>query len=1247
MSSLTSSLAKSPRRLLLLVLVIFALLICLAMTGERKSNAKGSNVRPSAQGLSAEVNLLPLHGFQSSTPEQPDFGVLWKDEADANLPARPHSQQKLKAYRVLELNRIELTRALAQAPMEFSEDAVQSKAVITLAAPDGTDRRFSIQESPVMSPELAASFPEIKTYSGQDLDDPTATMRLSLTPRGLNAFVIGARDSFMVTPYSETDAVHYMSYFTRDVEGASFECFVPGADKDSASVLSAPDMSNLYTGDALTIANGTLREYRISFSVTQQFYQHFGGPTISPANDTGVVAAIAAYVNSVNTIYEREVATRFKFNSWIADRPGFCFAAFNCFPPDQNVNQMLQPNQFLLDTVFPGAANYDIGAALGYDFAPLPGGVSSFGSGGSFNGVGGACENSFKGQSATLLVGTAGDYIGTVILAHEWGHMFGARHTFSSTFCSATQLDQIQNRVEPGSGSTIMSYAPTCPPENLFTGNPSSGPDNYFHVHSLLKIINHKSIYSACGQSIATNNAPPTITNGGSSATIPNLTPFTLTAAATDPNGDALTYDWEEWDPGATLFRSYRPSTSPSRTFPSPTYILNNGNVPPLFVNNFFSGEALPAGSGSLFFTVTVRDNRAGGGGVTARDTLLQVNVVGAAGPFKVTFPNAQTTLPSGPITVFWNVAGTNLAPIGTSSVRILLSTDGGNTFPTVLAANTPNDGSETVTLPATQTTTARIKVEAVGNIYFDISDANFGISSATPNLTPFQPTGWSDKIVVSNASGTTSDSSPLRTTDTLFVDWAVLNNGSAATGATFFTKLFVDGTERAFWFSDPPLSVNFYSFVSDFNLGSLSAGTHTIKIVTDTSGVIPESNEADNEYTKTITVVQPPTVQFSSAAYTAGEGTGLATVTVTRSGATSSSASVNYATSDAAGLNNCATLSGAASSRCDYITTVGTLTFAPNETSKTISVPLVNDSYVEGPESLTLTLRDPSGVGLGSPGAATLTIVDNDTVAGANPIVQPSFFVGEHYFDFLNRNADAAGLTFWTNEITSCGSNQTCVEIKRINVSAAFFQSIEFQNTGYLVYRTYKAAYGDATSLNVPGTVPVIRLSEFLPDTQRIGQGVIVGQGAWQTQLEANKQAYMLEFIQRQRFLDAYPLSMTPAQFVDKLRLNTGAALSQAERDQLVSQLTSNNTSAGRAAVLRSVAEDADLQRNELNRAFVLMQYYGYLRRDPDAAPDSDFRGWKFWLDKLNQFGGNFVNAEMVKAFITSNEYRARFGAN
>jgi hypothetical protein len=225
---------------------------------------------------------------------------------------------------------------------------------------------------------------------------------------------------------------------------------------------------------------------------------------------------------------------------------------------------------------------------------------------------------------------------------------------------------------------------------------------------------------------------------------------------------------------------------------------------------------------------------------------------------------------------------------------------------------------------------------------------------------------------------------------------------------------------------------------------------------------------------------------------------------------------------------------------------------------------------------------------------------------------------------------------------------DQGCIDIKRINVSAAFFLSIEFQETGYLVERLYKSSYGDAMGTStIGGTthqlfVPIVRFNEFLPDTQQIGQGVIVGQAGWEQVLENNKQTFIDQFVQRSRFTTAFPLSMTAAQFVDALNTNAGGVLSQAERDQLVNQLSTSAKT--RAQVLRAVAEDVDLANAEKNRAFVLMQYLGYLRRNPNDPPDSDHSGYDFWLNKLNQFNGNFVNAEMVKAFITSGEYRQRF---
>jgi hypothetical protein len=271
------------------------------------------------------------------------------------------------------------------------------------------------------------------------------------------------------------------------------------------------------------------------------------------------------------------------------------------------------------------------------------------------------------------------------------------------------------------------------------------------------------------------------------------------------------------------------------------------------------------------------------------------------------------------------------------------------------------------------------------------------------------------------------------------------------------------------------------------------------------------------------------------------------------------------------------------------------------------------------------------------------------------NPIDQPDFFVKQQYLDFLNRTADQSGLDFWTRELTSCGGDPACLDNKRANVSAAFFLSIEFQQTGYLVERLYKTAYADADGNSTFGgthtlKVPIIRFSEFLPDTQQIGQGVIVGQNGWEAVLERNKQTYIDQFVARSRFTNMYPTAMLPAVFVDTLNRNAGSPLSTAEVATLTAELTTGGKS--RAQVLRQIAEHQNLVSAEFNRAFVLMQFFGYLRRNPDDAPDKDHSGYDFWLGKLNSFtqSGDDVlvrvqKAEMVKAFITSGEYRKRFG--
>jgi hypothetical protein len=378
--------------------------------------------------------------------------------------------------------------------------------------------------------------------------------------------------------------------------------------------------------------------------------------------------------------------------------------------------------------------------------------------------------------------------------------------------------------------------------------------------------------------------------------------------------------------------------------------------------------------------------------------------------------------------------------------------------------------------------------------------------------------------------------------------------------------------------------------------------------------------------------------VQFSVAQYNVIESDVplVANVTVVRSGDTSTQASVDFATSN-----------GAATQKGDYTLAVGRLTFAAGETSKTFPVLIVNDSLQEGTELFSVTLSNPIGTIIGARNIAAVAIFDDDLSTGPNPLdnSDADFFVRQHYLDFLNREPDPGGLAFWKNQITSCGADAACVEVRRINVSAAFFLSIEFQETGYLVYRMYKVGYG-----NLPGAPVPVRYAEFLPDSQQIALGVQVGIGNWQAVLEANKVAFTNDFVTRARFSNAYPTTLTPTVFVNALIVNAGFTPTPAERQAFIDEFgtaTDTINTAARARALRAIAENATLSAQEKNKAFVLMEYFGYMRRNPYDPPEStlDYGGYNFWLGKLNQFNGNFVDAEMVKAFIVSGEYRQRFG--
>lgn len=634
-----------------------------------------------------------------------------------------------QAYRTVRLNHEELNRLLARAPMEFTDQANQNPQVMSLPMPDWSFARFRVEESPMMEPTLAARFPEIRTYRGQGIDDPTATTRFDWTPAGFHAIVLSSSGTVYIDPYSDGDTVNYITYAKRDYSRFDRE-FVCSFDQE----ISLPPESN-HAPTPTFVSGSTLRTYRLALAATGEYTQAAGG-TVPLA-----LARMTTSMNRVNGIYEREVSVRMTL---VANETLIIYTNGATDPyTNNNGSTMLGQNQTNLDAVI-GSANYDIG----HVFSTGGGGVASLGV---------PCRVGLKGRGVTGLPNPVGDGFDVDFVAHEMGHQYGALHTFNGATSNCAGNRSAAAAFEPGSGSTIMAYAGICGAQNL---QPHS--DDYFHSRSLSEIISYVTGANgnSCPVQTATGNTAPTV-DPGASFTIPKGTPFALTAMASDSENPTLTYCWEELDLGPAsppdtdadgqsrpILRSYLPTSNPSRNFPSLQYILNNGNQPPTSYScstgNCLTGEILPAINRVMNFQVTARDNNAGGGGVSSG--IVQVTVNASSGPFGVTNPNTSVSWAGDSTqTVTWDVAGTSGAPINAANVKISLSTNGGNTFPTVLAASTPNDGSESVTVPGAATTQARIKVEAVGNIFFDISNLNFTITASSggaDTIGLFRPTG-------------------------------------------------------------------------------------------------------------------------------------------------------------------------------------------------------------------------------------------------------------------------------------------------------------------------------------------------------------------------------------------------------------------------------------------------------------------------------------------------------------------------
>lgn len=605
-----------------------------------------------------------------------------------------------------------------------------------------------------MAPALAAQYPIIKTYAGTGLDDPMATLRADLTPRGFHAQVLSSQPggTFYIDPLDAANPAQGMvSYWRQDLlrpagSMARSGCQVVAPAGSTRQPVAAQPSETSRRGQ--TVVGQTLRTYRLALAATGE-YTAFAGGTVADA-----LAAITTSVNRVTGVYEKELGVRLEL---VANNTQLIYTD-GATDPYLNVDgtRMLAQNQINTDNVI-GTANYDIG----HVFSTGGGGVAALAS---------VNSPTQKAHGVTGSPSPVGDAFDIDYVAHEMGHQFGGLHPFNGNMAACGGGSRTAGTAwEPGSGSTIMGYAGICAAQDL---QPNS--DAYFHGGNLAEMIAFINTTSAVLDS--TGNMPPVVSTPANKL-IPANTPFRLTATATDLNGDALTYSWEEFDRGAAgapltpastqvpaatppLFRSWSPVASPTRYFP---------RLSELRLNTVAFGEALPSVARLLRFRCTVRDQHVSAGlgrivgGVNQSDTVA-LTVVDTGAPFVVTSPDSAIVVHGGAgLPVTWNVAGTTANGINSLLVDILLSTDGGLTFPIILASGLPNSGFAVVTLPTSLTSAARIMVASADNYFFNISKTDFEIAPMAigPAITGFYPTSGTSGTVVTltgaNFTGATS----------------------------------------------------------------------------------------------------------------------------------------------------------------------------------------------------------------------------------------------------------------------------------------------------------------------------------------------------------------------------------------------------------------------------------------------------------------------------------------------------------
>lgn len=650
-------------------------------------------------GLIIILNTFNAIGQQNLTTNTSN---IWSDVNERNIPTSGTRYIVPTKYRINHLDFNSLKTNLQSTQILELTQLSNASFTIKIPLPDGSYKTFKIAETPILEKPLAIKYPDIKTYSGFDSDANGWYLKMDVTPQGFHAMILRPKgQTIFIDPYSfgGGDTEHYISYYRKDYASSvtkTFSCDVIGNSGKSQANSSFKNFGSC-----------ELRTYRLAVSATGE-YTSFHGGTVANAQ-----AAQVTTMNRVNGVYERDMAITMVF---VANNDLLIYTNSGSDPfSNGNPGSMINENQTTVDNVI-GNSNYDIGHVFGTNSGGLAG-------------LGVVCNNSNKARGVTGSSAPVGDTFDIDYVAHEMGHQFDANHCFNNS-CGGNRNNA--TAMEPGSASTIMGYAGICNP------NVQNFSDDYFHGVNLEEISDFVTGGGhTCPVITPLSNDAPTITSTNGNVTIPASTPFALTANALDTNvADVLTYCWEQMDndistqsPVSTSnsgpnFRSIDPLTSPTRYFPNLTDLMAGGP---------FTWEVLPSVSRSMDFRVTVRDNAIGGSCSDHSDVTVSVDA--STGPFLVTYPNTSGIVWSGGSsqTVTWNVAGTDGGGVNCANVDIFLSTDGGLTWTTTLSSNVANDGSQTVIVPNTPTTTALVMVMCSNGSFFDISDNEFEITAFVP----------------------------------------------------------------------------------------------------------------------------------------------------------------------------------------------------------------------------------------------------------------------------------------------------------------------------------------------------------------------------------------------------------------------------------------------------------------------------------------------------------------------------------